>query len=71
MNDATFLLNMTHKDPSMRKMLGNKDFRIGLSYALDRQEIVRDEHPLLISARVRDDEIEGWGSSARWRGRAS
>jgi hypothetical protein len=36
--------------------------------ALDRQEIVPEEHPLLSAARVYDDEIEGYGSSARWRG---
>ncbi|GAA2760229.1 ABC transporter substrate-binding protein [Actinopolymorpha rutila] len=41
MNDATFLLNQTHKDPEMRKVMQNKDFRIGLSYALNRQEIIK------------------------------
>lgn len=41
MNDATFLLNLTHKDPVMREFLGNKDFRIGLSYALNREEIIK------------------------------
>ena len=35
--------------------------------AIDRKAIVRDEHPVLSSARVRDDEIVGWGSNARWR----
>jgi hypothetical protein len=38
--------------------------------ALDRQEIVRDDHPLLSAARIYDDEIKGYGSSARWRGAA-
>ena len=36
--------------------------------AIDRREIVREDHPLLNAARVYDDEIEGYGSSARWRG---
>jgi hypothetical protein len=36
--------------------------------ALDRRETVREDHPLLSAARVYDDEIEGYGSSARWRG---
>jgi hypothetical protein len=35
--------------------------------SIDRAEIVREEHPMLNAARVRDDEIVGWGSSARWR----
>jgi len=51
--------------------LGLAPFSSAAERALDRQEIVRDEHPLLSSARVRDDEIEGWGSSARWRGSAT
>jgi hypothetical protein len=36
--------------------------------ALDRLDIVRDDHPMRSAARIHDDEIEGWGSSARWRG---
>ena len=36
--------------------------------AIDRREIVREDHPLLSAARAYDDEIEGYGSSARWRG---
>jgi len=36
--------------------------------ALDRQEIVPDDHPMLSAARIYNDEIEGYGSSARWRG---
>ena len=38
--------------------------------AIDRREIVREDHPLLSAARICDDEIEGYGSSARWRGAA-
>ncbi|GAA5034115.1 ABC transporter substrate-binding protein [Actinopolymorpha pittospori] len=41
MNDATFIFNLNHKNPAMRQMLQNKDFRIGLSYALNRQEIIK------------------------------
>jgi ABC-type transport system substrate-binding protein len=40
MNAATFVFNLAHKDPNMRKVFQNKDFRIGLSYALNRQEII-------------------------------
>jgi peptide/nickel transport system substrate-binding protein len=41
MNDATFILNLTHKDPAMREVLQNKDFRIALSHALNREEIIK------------------------------
>ncbi|MEQ4209150.1 ABC transporter substrate-binding protein [Actinopolymorpha sp. B9G3] len=40
MNAATFVFNLAHKDPNLRKVFGNKDFRIGLSYALNRREII-------------------------------
>ncbi len=33
-------LNITHKDPEMRKMFGDKSFRQALSIALNRQEII-------------------------------
>jgi peptide/nickel transport system substrate-binding protein len=33
-------LNLTHKNEAMRKVMQNKDFRIGLSYALNRQDII-------------------------------
>jgi peptide/nickel transport system substrate-binding protein len=33
-------LNQLHKDPAMRAMLGNKEFRMALSYAIDRAEII-------------------------------
>jgi len=32
--------NMTHKDPKMRAMFGNKEFRQALSLGIDRQEII-------------------------------
>jgi peptide/nickel transport system substrate-binding protein len=40
MNMITISLNLTHQDPVMREMMQNKDFRIGLSHAIDRQEII-------------------------------
>ena len=33
-------LNMTHKDPKMREMLGNKEFRQALSLGMNRKEII-------------------------------
>ncbi|MEO3753122.1 ABC transporter substrate-binding protein [Streptomyces sp. B6B3] len=32
--------NQTHPDPAVRAVLANKDFRIGLSYAINRQKII-------------------------------
>ncbi|MCD6290000.1 MAG: ABC transporter substrate-binding protein, partial [Anaerolineae bacterium] len=40
MNMLIIALNLTHKDPVMRKIFQNKDFRIGLSHAINRQEII-------------------------------
>ena len=39
-NTNVIMLNLNHKDPVMREILQNKDFRIGLSYAINRQEII-------------------------------
>src|SRR5690606_22553414 len=33
-------LNLAHKDPVKREIFNNKDFRIGLSHAINRQEII-------------------------------
>ncbi len=33
-------LNLTDKDPKMREMFSNKDFRIALAYGIDRAEVV-------------------------------
>ena len=41
MNFGTFILNHNHKDPAMRAVFQNKNFKIGLSYALNRAEIVK------------------------------
>ncbi len=40
MNTIAIALNQTHKVPEMREILGNKDFRSGLSHAINRQEII-------------------------------
>jgi peptide/nickel transport system substrate-binding protein len=39
-NKENIMFNMTHKDPAKRAILANKDFRIGMSYAINRQEII-------------------------------
>jgi peptide/nickel transport system substrate-binding protein len=40
MNTAIVALNLTHQDPVKREIFRNKDFRIGLSHAINRQEII-------------------------------
>lgn len=40
MNTCVISLNQTHKDEAMREIFANKDFRVGLSYAINRQEII-------------------------------
>lgn len=40
MNTAIIQFNLAHNDPLMREIFQNRDFRIGLSYAIDRQEII-------------------------------
>jgi peptide/nickel transport system substrate-binding protein len=39
-NTMVIDLNLTHRDPVLREILNNRDFRIGLSYAINRQEII-------------------------------
>src|SRR5690606_136029 len=39
-NTNAISLNLTHKDPIKREIYGNKDFRIALSHAINRQEII-------------------------------
>lgn len=41
MNTCIISLNLTHKTPVMREIFQNRDFRIGLSYALNRPEIIK------------------------------
>lgn len=40
MNQAVMALNLVHQDPVLREVFQNKDFRIGLSHAIDRQELI-------------------------------
>jgi peptide/nickel transport system substrate-binding protein len=40
MNTMTIQFNMNHVDPERRELFANKDFRIGISHLLDRQEII-------------------------------
>jgi peptide/nickel transport system substrate-binding protein len=40
MNTNVTALNLCHKDPVMREVFQNKDFRIGLSHAINRQEAI-------------------------------
>lgn len=40
MNTLVLSLNLTHEDPVKREIFNNKDFRIGLSHAIDRQAII-------------------------------
>ncbi|MGD8836513.1 MAG: ABC transporter substrate-binding protein, partial [Desulfobacteraceae bacterium] len=37
-------LNMTHPDPTLRNIFKNKDFRVGLSYAINRPEIIEQAY---------------------------
>jgi peptide/nickel transport system substrate-binding protein len=39
-NQMGICFNLTHKDPVKRKIYQNKQFRIGLSYAINRKEII-------------------------------
>jgi peptide/nickel transport system substrate-binding protein len=39
-NEMVFQLNMTHPDEAKRALFQNKDFRVALSHALDRQAII-------------------------------
>lgn len=44
MNTAPLALNLAHKDPIKREVFNNLDFRIGLSHAINRQEVVDAAH---------------------------
>lgn len=39
-NKLVIMFNLTHKDPAMREVFQSKDFRIGMSYAINRQEMI-------------------------------
>lgn len=40
MNTATIFFNLTHKDRALRRIFQDKNFRIGMSYAMDRNELI-------------------------------
>ena len=40
MNTVVLALNQTHKNEALRTIFANKDFRVGLSHAINRQEII-------------------------------
>jgi peptide/nickel transport system substrate-binding protein len=40
MNTATIAFNLSHKDPVKREIFQNKDFRVAMSVAIDRQDII-------------------------------
>lgn len=40
MNTVILALNLAHQDATKREIYQNRDFRIGLSHAIDRQEII-------------------------------
>jgi peptide/nickel transport system substrate-binding protein len=40
MNTVVLALNQTHKNEALRSIFANKEFRIGLSHAINRQEII-------------------------------
>ena len=40
MNTTIISLNLCHKDPVLREVFRNRDFRVGLSYAINREEII-------------------------------
>jgi peptide/nickel transport system substrate-binding protein len=39
-NELGIALNLTHKDPGMRALFSDKNFRIGLSHAINREELI-------------------------------
>lgn len=43
-NEMIIQLNLTHPDPIKREIYTNKDFRIGLSHAINRQQIIDVVH---------------------------
>jgi peptide/nickel transport system substrate-binding protein len=39
-NEMAIAFNLNHKDPVLRDIFGRKDFRVGLSHAIDRDELI-------------------------------
>ncbi len=44
LNTTVLTLNLTHQNPTKRQVFQNRDFRIGLSHAINRQEIIDVVH---------------------------
>lgn len=40
MNEAILFLNITHKNPALRELFSSRDVRIGLSHAINRDELI-------------------------------
>ena len=40
MNQMIISLNLNHQDPVLREVFQNRDFRVGLSHAINRQELI-------------------------------
>lgn len=40
MNELVIAFNLNHQDPIKREIFNNRDFRVGLSHAINRQEII-------------------------------
>ncbi|MCA9890749.1 MAG: ABC transporter substrate-binding protein, partial [Anaerolineae bacterium] len=40
MNTAAIAFNLTHEDPTLREIFQNQDFRVAMSVAINRQEII-------------------------------
>lgn len=43
-NNGVICLNLTHKNRAVRELFQNRDFRIGLSYAINRAELIKAVH---------------------------
>lgn len=43
-NTLSIMLNLTCKDPVLREIFGNREFRVGLSHAINRPEIIKTVH---------------------------
>jgi peptide/nickel transport system substrate-binding protein len=71
--DTAIMLNMTHRDPTLRKIFGERDFRVALSIGFDRKVIldqvfvsegfitqpaIRPDFPLLYDERLAKQHTE-------------
>lgn len=71
--DTAIMLNLTHRDPTLRRIFNERDFRVALSHAIDRKTIVeqvfvgegfitqpaiRPDFPLLFDERLANQHTE-------------